>query len=270
MKSLKNKEVIKKKEALKWYVDFANMDLETIKPGDKAKLLIESEEYLYPKEEVDELKKPKPHSYREFIYEILRKDLPQEKVESAARIVMEQSPDEPMSQEETKTLEWAFQDVSSIKESAEYWKKISILQKLIQVYFKLFSMSTKLLNDVRRVENMMIRISWNKNQPFTISYFPITESQPNYINFRIFRLLEGFPGHAISICPVCNKVFLNTTFRKKEFCSPNCMWKNNSAKQRKKDPEKYRKYQRELMRKKSIKEKGLDNQKIKEPKRKSK
>jgi len=37
-----------KVKAFRWYVSFANMELETIQAGDRAKLLIEAEEHLFP------------------------------------------------------------------------------------------------------------------------------------------------------------------------------------------------------------------------------
>ncbi len=43
-----------KVEALTWFVDFANLDLQAVKPGDRAKLLVEAEEHLWPKEELKE------------------------------------------------------------------------------------------------------------------------------------------------------------------------------------------------------------------------
>ena len=39
-------------EVLQWFVNFANLDLERIKPGDKAKLLVEAAENLWPTKEL--------------------------------------------------------------------------------------------------------------------------------------------------------------------------------------------------------------------------
>ena len=61
-----------------------------------------------------------------------------------------------------------------------------------------------------------------------------------------------------SVCEECGVKFYLRRKGKIRFCCPRCNWKNNSAKHRKKDPEKYRKYQRELMRKRYAKEKLLD------------
>ncbi len=249
MKSHEIKEVMKKKEALEWYVDFVNMDLETIKPGDKAKLLIEvigGAGHLYPYFELSE----------------------------------EEIIDKSMSQEEPKMSRLEAQVVLNIlrclpdKESEEHWELILNLQEVVKNLFCDFQkIDDPEIGDhiaSRRIEDVVLTVFWGKNQPFEVNYFPITKGHDNRLRCTIIKLLEGFPGHALSVCPVCNKFFLNTSFRKKEFCSPNCMWKSNSAKQRKKDPEKYRKYQRELMRKKSLKKMGLEKRKLKEPKQRSK
>jgi len=240
MKSQRIKDVIRRKEKLEWYVDFANMNLETIKPGDKAKLLIESAGHLYPDIELSD----------QILIDILT------------------SQEEPkMAKEEAKIL-LSITNKFLNKEQRERWEVIFNLQKVIEELFHNLQKSDELT--YCKLDDMNVRMVWGENQPFEFTYYPRTDNHEQWVRLWIYNLLDGLPGHTINICPVCNKFFLNMSFRKKEFCSPNCMWKNNSAKQRKKDPEKYRKYQRELMRKKSIKKNELENQKLKEPKQRSK
>jgi len=215
---------MEKQEALQWFIDFANMDLETIKPGDKAKLLVESEEYLSPKGEIDELNKPIP-----------------------------------VSKKELGPMAWALEIPD--KESEMYWPMILRLQRIVQKHLLSFMPSAGYIES-KGYQMIAVRISWGKKLPFAITYRPITESQDEYVRFKIFRLLEGFSGHALRRCPGCERFFFNPTRKEKKFCSPKCMWKVIAGKRRKelkeKHPKKYKAYlkkQRETMRQRY--EKGL-------------
>lgn len=239
---MKNKEsqedTVDKRKKLEWYVDFVNMDLETIKPGDKAKLLIEAEGHIYP--------------------DIGSIDLSEEELIERS---MSEDKDE---QKEAKVL---LQMIKSIpdKETKEHWEMVLNLQVVIKNLFYNFQKRTEF--SVRRLSDMIVLMSWGGNHPFEIYYQPVTDSNDKWVKLWIFNKLNGFPGHAINICPVCNKFFLNTSLRKKTFCSPKCMWRANAAKRRKENPEGYREYQREIMRKKYLKERDLENQKIKPQKK---
>ena len=77
--------------------------------------------------------------------------------------------------------------------------------------------------------------------------------------FSFYRLVEGLPPKVIQRCLACKKIFINLTRREKHFCSNKCLWRFNAEKQRKADPEGYRKRQREVMKKryeKKMKAKG--------------
>jgi hypothetical protein len=229
-------------EALQWFVDFANMDLEAIKPGDKAKLLVEAEEYLFFKSEMEELKKRIPISKRAI----------------------------------GPVLAWVLKIPP--KESDEYWPTILHLQKVVREHFLNFMVSAPYIVSYGH-QTVLTRIVWGSKLPFTITYFPATESPDEYVCFKIFMLLEGFPGHALRRCPGCEKFFFNPTRRKKAFCSPKCMWRMIAGKRRKElkenHPKKYEAYlkkQREIMSQKYEKEKKAElgpNVKI-QRKRKSK
>ena len=44
-----------REEALQWFVSFTNLNLTELKPGDKAKFLIEAEDYLFPTKEIEKI-----------------------------------------------------------------------------------------------------------------------------------------------------------------------------------------------------------------------
>jgi len=209
---------MEKQKALQWFVDFANLNLETISPGDRAKLLVESGEYLFPQEEVSEWNNS-----------VL-----------------------PLSRREREGVAWAFKIPD--KESNEYWSIILHLHKVVLAQFlELIVSAPHIKKD--GYETMAVRIVWGNKTPFSLSFFPITENQEEYVRFKIFRLLEGFPGHAIRKCPGCQRFLFNPTRREKAFCSPQCMWRVIAGKRRKelkeKHPKKYKAYlkkQSEIMR----------------------
>lgn len=199
-------------EALQWFVDFANMNLEVIKPGDKAKLLVESEEYLFPNKEISE---------------------------------WADSPI-PLSKRDKEIVAWAF--TVHDKQSDQYWSIILRLHHVVQDHLLKLLASGPYITSVGD-QKILTRIVWGAKLPLTITEFPVTESQDEYIRFKIFRLLKGFllGGHTIGKCPGCKKFFFNPTRRKKAFCSPKCMWRVNTAKRRESDREGYNEYQAKLM-----------------------
>ena len=218
-----------REEALQWFVDFANMDIKTIKPGDKAKLLVEAEEYLSPQKEIEAFEEILPH----------HKD----------------------------RLRWPFKELNS-KESPEYWSSLLNLQGVVREVFLQIRGPTmrqngKLINKtfehaIFYPEKVRIKVKVGiEKDPIRLIYFPLTESQESYLRFKVYRLLDGLPSHTIQKCPGCKKYFLNSSLRKKTFCSPRCMWRVNAEKRREelkeKYPQKYKVYlkkQREIMRQK--------------------
>lgn len=228
-----------REEALKWFVQFANMDLEEIKPGDKAKLLVESEEYLFPNKEVEEFKR------------IITKGIP-------AHIAQEMMSGNSMTllKSSLGKVGWAFD-----KDSPEHWTKILQLQSPVKRVLQLISEfhlhdgSSEALPWTTTVTGVF---QWGHGkQPFTLNYLPITGTQDDYIELKLFRFLDGLPSHAIRLCPGCEKYFFNPSLRDKNFCSPRCMWRINTEQRRKdlkeKHPQKYKAYlkkQKEIMRQK--------------------
>src|SRR3989304_2499824 len=100
-----------REEALRWFVDFANMDLEGIKPGDKAKLLVESKEYLFPTKDVDKI----------FIAPTyINIPISRSPADEAADMGID------MKMVAGK-MAWAFEELKI--DSEEYWRKIVALQR---------------------------------------------------------------------------------------------------------------------------------------------
>jgi hypothetical protein len=226
---------IEHKEELEWFISFANMDLDAITPGDKAKLLVESDN-LFPVKEIERLKTT-PKIEKPFNPPV-KQIIDGEEITFRRLDYLEERSDDP------EAIGWAFGRRN--KESREYWLLILKLKSTIQKYLDSF-IGGSLMRGKRLSIKFTVLLGWGTKKPYTIDYFPITESQEEYLQFKIFRLLEGFPSNALNKCPTCENFFLNPSLRKKTFCSPRCMWRANSAKRREKDPEGYKEYQRNLM-----------------------
>ena len=165
-------------EAIQWFVTFVNLDLERIKPGDKAKLLVEADEYLWPREELRE--------YQEALRSF---DLP----EGSRR-----------------PLAWASKIPS--KESEEYWSAILDLQGMAQGL--LAALSDDATEDQPfklMLHGLGMSIWWAEKERqtgYTIKTVFAARDQRSYVWAKILTALDGFPEHAIRECPGCNKFFL--------------------------------------------------------------
>lgn len=219
-----------RKEALKWFVDFANMDLNQLKPGDKAKLLVEAEEYL-------------------FLYQ---EDL--EKMLKFAHPGLYDKDDGPHGLTSlSEQMSWAFQKFA--KDSNEYWAMIIRAQAKIQREFSLLCGLGKKPERtwILGIGDFFFRMEIEGGK-YSHYLFPITPSYETYIEQKVYFLLNGLPQTTLQRCPGCETFFLNTRLREKRFCSPKCMWKINAERRReelKKHPRKYRAYlkkQKEIMR----------------------
>jgi hypothetical protein len=205
-----------RKEALQWFVDFTNMDLDQLKRGDKEKLFVEAEECLFVTEDS------------------LRWGISDKDVLDIFK----------------KEMAW----VSKIppKDTPEYWHLLKKLQQEVKELFNL----TGTTGLSRWMWMGRILVSLKRNRAFEMSFAPLAGSHEDYIKALFFQLLHGFPRHVIRNCPGCEKYFLNAAFREKRFCSSRCMSRVNAAKRREADREGYRKYQRELMRDRYREKKG--------------
>jgi len=228
-----------RKETLEWFVNFANMNLAELKLGDKAKLSIEASEYLFPHWEVKELNQyaaSKDKSLHTF---------------AAIHI-----------------MKWAFDSriLSKDLNEPQYWERMAQLQTVVQ----------KTLG-IREAPNQM-ELFWmgdtvfhwmrQRNGKYSLSWVPLYRNQEDYIEAKLYRLLDGLPSATVYQCLGCKKYSVNFTLRKKQFCSPRCMWRVNTAKRRDADREGYNKYQSVLKKDLLREKKGLKRLKTKSRKAK--
>jgi len=230
----------KKNETLAWLVEFANMNLDEIKPGDKAKLLVESKEYLFPHQEKTDFQGASNKKGAGILAKVMSEmgfefELPEFR---EARIEMK----------------WAFEDPAI--DSVEYWKKIIQLQHVVKSVLSILSDPPHANMVLPYKIQALGMLQWGpEKQPFRTTYFPLTGTQADYIILKLIRLLDGLPSHSIRLCPGCGKYFFNPSLRNKNFCSPRCMWKVGAQKKRetlKGHPQKYEAYlkkQRMIMKK---------------------
>jgi len=229
-----------RQEVLEWFVQFANLNLTELRPGDKAKLLVESEEHLFPMQEL--------------------KRIP------------------PLSPLFTGEKPWAFKELPK-KDSEQYWSTILHLQDIVKRTLWLFAERVPIpgkgfdyatqTGEKVWAEMVIVRSEWN-NEKFSFSIIPLGKSHDYYIRIKLNLLLNGLPRSNLQRClaPKCGKYFVNISLRSKRFCSPRCMWRFNSAKRRDVNGEGYREYQKLLMRDRYREKKGLPRKRTKSRKAK--
>jgi hypothetical protein len=221
-------------KALQWFVEFANMNLAELTPGDKAKLGVESEEYLFPKREFEEVQKifgstgEGTEDYNRLLNHIKRLE---------------------------KGMGWAFD--TPPRDSPEYWSLIRELQSAVKetlgevaVYHP---QKIGIWPQGASIENLAFW-GWDAEGKFRYFEIPLTGSHNDYIIIKLYRLSNNIIGRStLRICPApkrdkqCGKFFLNFSRREKRFCSSRCMWRFNTAERRKANPEANREYQKAVM-----------------------
>jgi hypothetical protein len=200
------------------------MNLGELKMGDKAKLSIEASEYLFPHWEVQELNQYAA-SKSLSTFEVFH------------------------------IMKWAFDSPILPKDLNEpqYWERMAQLQTVVQ----------KTLG-IREAPNQMesfwkadTAFHWmrQRNGRYSLSSVSLYRNQERYIETKLYRLLDGLLSATVYQCLGCKKYSVNFTLRKKQFCSPRCMWRVNTAKRREADREGYNEYQAKLM-KDRYREKG--------------
>lgn len=251
-------------ETLGWFISFANMELQGIKPEDKARLLVESQEYLFSKKEMEAF----DSFFRQRkVYSIeIPTDGSKVELDMKSAIPKEEMP---VPKEFFGKMQWAFKQPLT-----EYWNSLVNLQGVVREVFwqitegatlyKISEAGPGHTKETRAIETggismvseetMIVKMEMGHGkEPFRLSYLPLTESQNDYLRIKLYRLLDGLPSHTIRNCPGCKKYFLNASRRKKTFCSPKCRGRVNAGRWRKdlkENPKKYKAYlkkQREIM-----------------------
>jgi len=232
-------------KALEWFVQFANMDLNELTMGDRAKLAVESEEYLFPKRELEVFPPTEKGTEHSTLLNHFRR--------------LE------------KGMEWAF-DIPQ-RGSPEYWSLIRRLQDVVKEV--LLEVATY-RPPGKEVEVVPCKATWEATSIETVAasgcdaekkfnYYeiPLTRSHNYYVRIKLYRLLKNIRRSTLQICPApkrdkqCGKFFLNFSRREKRFCSPRCMWRFNTAERRKANPEANREYQKAVMKDKYRVERDL-------------
>lgn len=245
-----------RQEALEWFVQFANLNLNELRPGDRAKLLVESTEHLFPTKELQGL--PPFQSMSLGLKPFVR------------------------------GMEWAFKEPPQ-RDSEEYWSLVLHLQNVVKG--ELWQLAKTYVIPKKRVSGRTIYdatqiIPWEKiwaetvmvhsevnPKKFIFSYIPLGKTHDDYIRIKLNLLLNGLPRSTLNRCPApirirkrifkkCDKFFLNFSLREKKFCSPRCMWRFNAAERRKDNPKAYREYQKAVMADKYRIQKGLKPKKF--------
>jgi hypothetical protein len=205
-------------EALRWFVEFANLSLKPIAPGDRAKLLVESD-CLWPRQELKDYGRLTP--------------LPEKTLSG---------------------FSWALKIPG--KESPKYWNAIVAAQKAVRRLFAFLQItarpstrapSTAVAIVMRGHDHVLWWVGKGPGVAYTLELLPVTESQKNYLRLKILKLLEGFSQHAIRVCPGCKRFFFNPTNREKRFCSERCMRRVCTAEYRETHKPTYNGYQAKLM-----------------------
>jgi hypothetical protein len=245
-----------RQEALEWFVQFALLNLEDLKPGDRAKLEVEAREYLCLSQEEEEAAiKEVPYLSDKKIKEYLKKR-----------------------SWEKDSIDW--QQITKFQ---------AVVRGMLKVIPKKYPIEQVLLSGDRippwlDVEEEYPPIWEGKvwymlttlNDKISLIIAPSVWSPDNYVRFKISSLFNDLPITTLSICWSCKNYFVNPTLRDKKFCSPRCMWRFNAKKGREelkgKHPGKYKAYlkkQREIMRRKyEEKQKGKGYKKVARYKRK--
>lgn len=207
-------------EILKWFVEFANLSLKPIAPGDRAKLLVESD-CLWPRQELNGYGRPIPVSGKAL-----------------------------------SDFSWALKIAG--KESPKYWSAIVTAQNAVRRLFAFLQItarsstgapSTAAAIVLRGHDEVLWRVGKGPGIPYTLELLPVTKSQEDYLRLKILRLLEGFSQHAIRVCPGCKRFFFNPTNREKRFCSERCMRRVVTREYRESHKEAYNGHQAKLMKK---------------------
>jgi len=235
-------------ELLEWYVQFAQLKLDELKPGDRAKLSIEAGENLFPSVELEQLGIP---------IEILKEQAKEKEIRFPGGKIKVPS----------SFRDWALNLPQ--KDTKEFWNLISHLQEVIQnTLLTLLGPYTEKdgtkylgLGSLNFAGETQFQISGEENV-FKFFYIPLSKTHGEYVELKLYRLMDGLPTTTIMKCPGCDGYFINTSLRIKKFCSSKCMWKVNAQKKRdelKKNPKEYKAYlekQKERMSKKYDKEIG--------------
>jgi len=202
-------------DRINWFLDFVQTDLTTLSPGDRAKLCYEAEGTMLNRG---------PTTEGGGVYPRIKylKDF-----RADAEV-----------------------DFPTLHEIEEYFQVLRENQPVLKDY--IFECINKIVIEKKSYfaagisADLVVTVKQGK---ISVSYLPSILYLEGVAFGRFVSLLDGVPVEGFRECLECKKMFFYPHKRKKDFCTLQCGWKFFARQRRESDPEGYKKYQRELMRK---------------------
>ena len=147
-------------------------------------------------------------------------------------------------------------DVPTLHEIEEYFQVLKENQPALKDY--IFECINKIAIEKKSSFNAGISIDLvvtAKQGNISLSYLPSMLYLEGVAFGRFVSFLDGVPVDGFRECLECKKIFFYPHRRKKEFCTLECSWRYFARQRRESNPEAYRKYQAELMKKRYLEKK---------------
>lgn len=216
-------------KTLSWYLNFITEDLSKLSPLEFRKLILEAQNHLispaptspYSSDQWDTLGSFPVFDANGLSFKSIRPDYPwREKLGDAQRELVQ------LLQEASS---WKPPRVKGVK-GEEF---IGFLKTPVPV-------NLHLLFSNGRMNKFLLAPLLDSSGDFNI----VDLAKTHFI-----QLLDGVPFKAIKNCEECGKFFLHLSKKERKFCTPRCTSRAMSRQRREKNPEEYRRKQRELMKK---------------------
>jgi hypothetical protein len=198
-------------DRINWFLDFVQMDLASLSPGDRAKLCYEAEEILFDRKLIDqeEVFNPLIKEVRIFYDKLKIPSL--KKLDEFFEVLRDR---------QTDIRDYILEFIAEIASKGKTYFQAGLQAQMV----------------VKTEEGLMIT-----------SYLPSTVYIEGFAFGRFLNAIDRMPVKGFRECLECKKMFFYPHKRKKEFCTLKCGWKFFARQRRESDPEGYKKYQRELM-----------------------
>ena len=203
---------IEQSETIEWLVEFAQMDIDALKPSGHTKLAIDVKEYLFPELDFKRIKLRKRVLTKT---RMERKDqydcYPVSKIES----IIDAYNDDP----ET------------------YWDMVKTVQQLLyNILQQAILLGGKHTDDNNQTlaneAHAAIEVFAVVDGRLNCYNILATDSLHDYIKIKLYTLLDGFHVTAIKRCLGCGKIFFTPSLRERKFCHSRCQSRFHAAKRR--------------------------------------
>jgi len=245
-----------KSEKINWFLDFIQKDLSNLSPGDRAKLCYEAKEIMFDYPDLseavgDDQKKGKyPHETTSTL------DL--DEVPYPYDVPNGEPPVEVQEWQESFDVaaymdaydRWRYQQIPDIQNLEEYFQKLKDMQQFLKWYINRCIREIAIERKPFHFFGVTPEIvALPKVDGISISYVASTSDANHFALLKFANLLDGIPLGGFKKCLECKKIFFYPHRRKKGFCTLECSWRYFARQRRESNPEAYRKYQAELMKK---------------------